>query len=154
MLMLALPPLMAQDAPQVVAPATGDGWIDKQLVDINRYADRHREAFIDELARYQGAPRTLVQDALDDDVAPGDAYYACALAQALGRPCRELLVAWRVDASDGWSGVARRLEPERADQARDRVKRGIVESYDRWARPLTLDASLRRALPDRNLPAR
>lgn len=148
------PEELAPDDADARAPATGDDWIDAQLADVNRYAERYRAAFVDELVRYQAAPRPLVEQALDADVAAGDAYYACALAQAFGRPCREVLDAWRANPGDGWDGVARKLEPDRAGAARDRVKRGIVDSYDRWARPLSLDASLRRALPDRQPPAR
>lgn len=156
LLSLALMPAVAQDSPDVRAPGTGDPWVDAQLADIDRYAARHRDAFIDELARYHAAPRAVVNEALDAGVSPGDAYYACALAQVLGRPCREVLDARYAapDVEEGWGGVAARLAPERAGDARERVKRGIVGSYDRWARPLTLDPALRRAFPDRNAPAR
>lgn len=155
-LSLTLMPAIAQDVAEARAPDTGDPWIDAQLADMDRYAARHRDAFVDELARYHAAPRAVVTEALDAGVSPGDAYYACALAQALGRPCREVLDARHAaaDVEDGWGGVAARLAPERAGDARERVKRGIVGSYDRWARPLTLDPALRRAFPDRNAPAR
>lgn len=161
-LLLGSAPAFAQDGAGAPARGTGDPWIDAQLADIDRYAARHRDAFVDELARYHAAPRTVVGEALEAGVAPGDAYYACALAQALGRPCREVLDVRRAyqaqDAAEGrdadWSGVATRLAPERANEARERVKRGIVGSYDRWARPIALDASLRRAFPDRNTPGR
>lgn len=147
-------PAVAQDADagEASSPGTGDAWIDAALLDIDAYARRHRDAYVDELARYQAAPRALIEEVLAGDVTPGDVYYGCALAQALGRPCREVLDTWRGDASEGWEGVARALAPEHAADARARVKRGIVRSYDRWARPITLDASLRRAFPDRRAP--
>jgi hypothetical protein len=153
----AAPPLaLAQEAggapadDGAPAPAdTGDAWIDARLADIDRYAARHPDAFVDELARYQGAPRALAEEALAAGTPAGHLYYACALAQALGRPCRQVLDAWRSEAATGWAVVAARLAPDANAAARERVKRGIVHSYDRWARPVALDAALRRALPDR-----
>jgi len=130
-------------------PRTGDGWVDARLPDIDRYAERHHEAFVDELVRYQAVPRAVAEEALQAGVPAGHLYYACAMAQALGRPCREVLSAWRGGgAGEGWADVARSLDPDRSDAARQRVKRGIVHSYARWARPLALDAALRRAFPD------
>ena len=70
-----------------VVPGTGDAVVDRLLVDINDYAARHREAFIDELVRYFDAPRPLVTDVLvERRWAAGDVYYACALARVAGRP--------------------------------------------------------------------
>lgn len=131
------------------ARATGDAWVDAALDDIDQYAARYPDAFADELVRYQGAPRALPDEALATGATPGDLYFACAMAQALGRPCRELLDARRQDASAGWADIARQVDARQARDALARVKRGIVASYDRWARPIELDASLRRALPKR-----
>lgn len=142
----------AQDAAQGETPrarATGDAWVDAALDDIDDYAARYPDAFADELVRYQGAPRALPDEALATGATPGDLYFACAMAQALGRPCRELLDARRGDASAGWAEIARQVDGKQARDALARVKRGIVASYDRWARPIELDASLRRALPKR-----
>ena len=131
------------------ARATGDVWVDAALDDIDDYAARHRDAFVDELVRYQASPRELAEEALTAGTSPGDLYFACAMAQALARPCREVLDARRGDAAAGWAGIARRVDAQQAGNALARVKRGIVASYDRWARPIKLDASLRRALPKR-----
>lgn len=131
------------------ARATGDAWVDAALDDIDDYAARHRDPFVDELVRYQASPRTLAEESLSADTTPGDLYFACAMAQALGRPCRELLDARRADASAGWADIARQADAKQAGTALARVKRGIVASYDRWGRPIELDASLRRALPKR-----
>jgi hypothetical protein len=126
------------------APRTGDAWVDATLADINAYATRYPDAFVDELARYQSAPRALVEETLSADATPGDVYFACAMAQALGRPCRELLQAWREDAGEGWGGVARRVDPTLAGPALQRVRRGLVDSYARWARPPVPETPSRR----------
>ncbi|WP_394003743.1 hypothetical protein ACF3M1_02820 [Luteimonas sp. WGS1318] len=136
--------------PEVWAPRSGDAWLDTWLTDLNLYAERYGDAFVDELVRYRGAPRALVEQLVADPAwEPADVYVACALAQALGRTCREVAAAWRRDPAGGWESVAENLDDERHREAMDRVKRGLVDSYDRWARPIRLDAALRRAFPDR-----
>ena len=64
---------------------TGDAWVDAQLQDINHYAERYPESFLDEVARYASVPR--------DDIAAlfsthgwqaGDIYFACFWAMAAG----------------------------------------------------------------------
>lgn len=157
-LLAIVAPAWAQDADDAPAPAatpavwtmaTGDAWLDTWLTDINTYAGRYRGAFIDELVRYQGAPRAFVTELLDAGGRPADVYLACATAQAIGRPCRDVVGEWRFDPAGGWAEVLARLEagPDTAPFAR--VRQGVVSSFDRWARPITLDAALRRASPDR-----
>ncbi len=148
----AEPPVEADDAaePATWPPRTGDAWTDTWLVDVERYAERHPAAFVDELVRYRGAPRALVEQLMADPAwRPADVYTACAVAQALGRTCREVALAWQRDPAGGWGEVVERLDAERHRAAMARLKQGLVESYDRWARPIRLDAALRRALPDR-----
>lgn len=123
------------------APRTGDAWLDAALADINAYAARYTDAFADELVRYQSAPRALVEEELAAGTKPGDLYFACAMAQALGRACRELVQAWREDGSGGWAGVAKRVDPAQATAALRQVRRGVAGSYLRWARPLPPDAA-------------
>jgi hypothetical protein len=41
--------------------------------------------------------------------APGDIYYACAIASALGRPCREIVDIYERDHGQGWGAIAQRL---------------------------------------------
>jgi hypothetical protein len=131
-------------------PRTGDDWVDERLTDINGYGYRYREAFIDEIVRYHGAPRGLVYElVVDRRWAPGDVYYACALARIVGRPCRYVVDEWNRDHGQGWGEVAKRLGIEPGSDEFHRLKRGFVPSYDRWNRPLELDAELRRAYPDR-----
>ncbi len=140
---------MAVDPPKGWEPRTGDAWVDRQMEDINHYAERYREAFVDELVRYQGAPRDLAQQTLARDWKPGDLYYACAMAQLIGQPCRNVVAEWDRDHEQGWLDVGKRLGIAPGSAQFGELKRGFVASYERWARPLTLDAELRKAFPDR-----
>ena len=131
-------------------PRSGDVWVDQRLGDINQYGTRYREPFIDEITRNYAAPRDLVSDLLiRQRWAPGDVYYACSIANRL-TPCRY---------------VVERMEPRsRARLGRDgatpghqallaavpSTEKGFVPTYDRWSRPIELDADLRRAFPDRH----
>ena len=117
-------------------PRTGDAWIDAQLADINAYGSRYRGAFVDELVRYRAAPRELVLELIDErSWAPGDVYYACALAQVLGRPCRALVDAWGQSHADGWAAVAGQAGIDSRPEAAARLKQAITGSYARWGRP-------------------
>src|SRR5690606_20329634 len=51
----------APEAAPAWAPRTGDAVVDARLADINAYAARYPEAFIDELERYFDAPRPLLE---------------------------------------------------------------------------------------------
>jgi len=144
----------AVDPPKGWEPRSGDAWVDRQLDDINRYGERYRDAFIDELVRYQGAPRELAQEMLAQrGWKPGDLYYACAMAQAIGQPCRNVIAEWTRDHDAGWAGVGKRLDIAPGSPPFRKLKRGFVDSYDHWGRPLVLDAELRRAFPDRGKAA-
>ncbi len=135
--------------PAVWSADTGDVWLDTWLADTNTYAARYRGAFVDELVRYQGAPRSFVVELLDAGARPADVYLACATAQALGRTCREIVGQWRLDPAGGWREVLAGLGADAGSEPLTRVRRGLVSSFDRWARPIRLDAALRRAFPDR-----
>ena len=131
-------------------PRTGDVWVDTQLADINRYGSRYRDPFIDEIVRYHGAPRDLVSDLLlRRHWAPGDVYFACALAQVVGRPCRVIADDWERDRGQGWGELAKRYGIKPGSPEFHRLKRGFVPSYDRWGRPIVLDDSLRPDFPGR-----
>ena len=39
---------------------TGDAWVDAQLQDINHYAERYPDSFLDEVARYAGVSRGYI----------------------------------------------------------------------------------------------
>jgi hypothetical protein len=131
-------------------PRSGDVWVDTQLADINRYGMAYRDPFIDEMVRYHGAPRDLVTDLLvNRRWAPGDVYYACTLAQVIGRPCRVVVDEWQRSHGQGWGVVAQRLGIKPGSAEFHRLKKGFVPTYDRWHRPIRLDADLERAYPGR-----
>ena len=139
--------LHAQDTAAADArQRTGNAWIDARLLDMDTYATRYRGAFVDEIVRYHEAPRALVEEALaEGSMGAGDVYFACSLAQAIGRPCRAVVDAWRVDHQDGWSGVMDRLGvASRAASPEQRIRDDITASYRRWARPIAVDAPSRK----------
>ncbi|MFC3551390.1 hypothetical protein ACFOLC_10250 [Lysobacter cavernae] len=131
-------------------PRSGDVWVDTWLSDVNRYGTRYREPFVDEMVRYYGAPRDLVSELLvRRHWAPGDVYYACAIAQILGRPCRYVVDEWDRNHGQGWGAVAKNLGIKPGSPEFHRLKRGFVPTYDRWARPITIDADLHNDFPNR-----
>lgn len=130
-------------------PRSGDVWVDTQLADMNRYGTQYRDPFIDEMVRYHGAPRDLVTDLLvNRRWAPGDVYYACTIAQVIGRPCRYVVDEWATNHAQGWGVVAKRLGIKPGSAEFHRLKKGFVPTYDRWGRPVVLDADLKRAYPN------
>jgi hypothetical protein len=130
-------------------PRTGDVWVDTQLADINRYGTTYREPFIDEMVRYHGAPRDYVTDLLvNQRWSAGDVYYACTIAQVIGRPCRYVAEQWQQNRGQGWGVVAQRLGIKPGSAEFHRLKKGFVPTYDRWSRPIVLDADLKRAYPN------
>lgn len=147
--------LAAQDSRIDWDPRSGDAWVDDQLADINRYGSRYREPFVDEMVRYYGAPRALVNELLvSRRWAPGDVYYACAIAQSLGRPCRYVADEWGRNHDKGWGAVATELGIKPGSAEFHRLKRGFVPTYDRWARPIRIDRDLRKDFPGRDTTGR
>ena len=119
------------------APGTGDPAMDARLADIAQYGDRYREAFVDELVRYHAGPRALAGALLEDERwSPGDLYYACVLAEVVGRPCRHVIDLWRERHAEGWEAIAARLGVAPGAPAFVRIGTGIEASYLRWGRPL------------------
>lgn len=144
----AAPVPEAADAAEAEPPSmTGDAWLDAQLADIDRYGRRYREAFIDELVRYREAPRSLVEALLEDGWEPGDVYFACSLARVTGRSCRFIANQRGHPAAGPWHPLATGLGAGPGTEGFARLKRGVVHSYQRWARPLELDAELAEAFP-------
>lgn len=144
------------DPPASLAPAqagasdwhaqTGDEWLDHWLGDVNGYAAHHRAAFIDEIVRYLGAPRPLLESVLEGEgMAPADLYYACAIAHVQARPCREVVDSFAQSQGAGWQAAATAMGVEPGGAAQSRIKLALLASYTHWARPIVLDASLRRA---------
>lgn len=143
----------AQDFAPGWNPRSGDAWVDAQLADINRYGLQYRDPFIDEMTRYYDAPRALVGDLLlRRHWAPGDIYFACALAQVAGRPCRDVVDAWERDHALGWGAIARHMGIAPGSAGFHRLKRAVVPSFDRWGRPIEIDASLAPDFPGRGDP--
>ena len=146
---LAAGTAQAQDFTFGWNPRSGDVWMDVWLGDMNRYGNRYRDPFVDELVRYHAAPRDLVVDLLARRWAPGDIYFACALAKLAGRPCRYVVELWERDHGQGWGAMAKRLGIKPGSAQFHQLKRGMVPSYDRWGRPIELDAQLQRDFPGR-----
>lgn len=151
----ALPAVAASDTQRPFAfdwnPRSGDAWVDQRLDDINRYGVRYRAPFIDEIVRYYDAPRALVSDLIvRQGWAPGDVYYACAVARIVASPCRAVAEAWSRDHEAGWREVAQTIGIAPGSDAFHRLKQGFVATYDRWARPIPLDAELQGDFPDRS----
>lgn len=131
-------------------PRSGDVWVDTYLGDVNRYGSRYRDPFVNEMVRYYGAPRDLVVDLLTTrNWAPGDVYYACAIAQILGRPCRYVADYWDQHHGKGWGVVAKELGIKPGSAEFHRLKKGFVPTYDRWGRPISLSEDLRADFPGR-----
>ncbi|PPU09746.1 hypothetical protein [Xanthomonas arboricola] len=136
-------------AAPVVTPGTGDAWVDQHLADMGSYAQRYPDSFIDEVARYTGTPRGYVQALLQvHGWHAGDIYFACFWAQTLQLSCRDTVRAYSRDHHDGWEGVITRLSVTPETVHLRALRHAIVASYDRWERPITLDALLRRQLGD------
>lgn len=131
-------------------PRSGDVWVDQRLNDVNQYGSRYREPFIDEMTRYYGAPRDLVSDLIiRQRWAPGDVYYACSIAQVIGRPCRYVADEWNRDHGQGWGVLAQRMGIKPGSAEFHRLKKGFVPTYDRWSRPIVLDRDLQGDFPNR-----
>lgn len=140
------------DAPKASGwnPRTGDATVDATLGDINQYAARYPDAFVDEIVRYHAAPRALV-DALmhNPQWIPGDIYFACALAQTAGQPCRAVVEQWQHDHGQGWDAIARSLGVQPGSAEFERLKQGFVSSYEHWGRPLSTAPAIRSDHTDR-----
>ena len=135
--------------------ATGDAWVDSQLHDINHYAERYPDSFLDEVARYAGVSRGYVAALMQTHGwQAGDIYFACFWARAIERSCRESVQAWsRAAPEEGepkrWKAVVAELPVKPTNLHWRALRHAIVASHDHWDRPVTLDATLQRQLGDR-----
>lgn len=133
---------------------TGDAWVDARLADIDSYAATYRDAFVDEMTRYHRAPRELVQELLArPGWTPGDVYYACSLAQQAGQPCRSVADLRAKDPPPAWDAVSGDIGVVPGSPGFHALKRDIVATYDRWARPIRVDAELAPDFPRRAVEA-
>jgi hypothetical protein len=154
---LTLPlPLLAQPAAAdvvaapVYAASTGDVWVDRQLADINRYADWYPDAFLDELFRYADVPQAYAAALLEQHGwLPGDLYFAVVWGKVSGIGYREVVRAWTEDHEGGWKSVVTRLPVEPQLLHWRALRHRLVASYDHWDRPIQLDMLLRQQLGDR-----
>ena len=134
--------------PVARATGTGEVWLDAYLADVNIYGRQYRAAFVDELVRYYAAPRAMAVQLLDGDGwRPGDLFLACAVAQRRGRPCR--YVVERFDAAQGWTPLLQAHDMAAGSPDLHRIKRDLVDTYRRWARPILLDVALQADFPER-----
>lgn len=156
--LMAVPGVHAQDPAPVqteavapaYAPGTGDAWVDRQLADINAYAARYPDAFVDELARYAGAhPRYVTALLQEHGWNAGDIYFACVWGQIAGGGCREWVRARTRLPQTGWKGVLESRQPAPDNLHWRALRHAIVASFDHWDRPITLDPLLKRQLGDR-----
>jgi hypothetical protein len=123
---------------------SGDAWIDARLADIGTYAATYHDAFVDEVVRYRRAPRELVEELLArPGWTPGDVYFACSLALQTGRPCRAVADLRQAGPSPDWASIARDLGVTPGSSGYVELRRGIVASYQHWARPVPADAEPR-----------
>ncbi|WMJ67612.1 hypothetical protein [Stenotrophomonas sp. 24(2023)] len=126
---------------------TGDAWLDAQLADINHYAERYPDAFLDEVARYSGVSRGYVAALLySHGWQAGDIYFACFWAKASGQSCRDSVRAFSQDPDGGWEAVVRRLPVKPQNLHLRAVRHAVVASFGHWDRPISLDATLKRQL--------
>ncbi len=126
---------------------TGDAWVDTWLSDINHYAERYPDSFLDEVSRYSGVDRGYAAALVNNHGwHAADVYFACFWAKAIKHSCRDTVRAFSANPEGGWEAVVERL-PVAPDNLHWRaVRHDIVASFRHWDRPITLDATLRRQL--------
>lgn len=130
-------PSFSQTAEPAYQPRTGDAWLDRQLADINDYAARYPQSFVDEMGRYYSVPRDYAEAMLQQPSwEAGDVLMACAVAQAVAQPCRAVVREWSSDHAEGWAGVAKRLQAKPGSRQYRELRKAIEATYSRWARPL------------------
>jgi hypothetical protein len=136
-------------APDRALPRSGDAWVDRTLADIDRFGARYPDAFVDELTRYHGAPRALVESLLSvRQLGPGDLYFACALAQVAGQPCRAVVERWQHDPGQGWGAVAQAFGIAPGSAQLERIKQALRASYARWGRPPVAEDAVGKTIND------
>jgi len=126
---------------------TGDAWVDTWLKDINHYAERYPDSFLDELSRYGNVPRGYAAALINTHGwHAADVYFACFWAKAIERDCRESARAFSADPDGGWEAAVQRLPVAPGNLHMRAVRHAMVASFQHWDRPITLDATLRRQL--------
>jgi hypothetical protein len=114
------------------SPRTGDAFIDARLGDVNVFGRGDTDGFIDEIVVSFGAPRYLVRELIEDRRwAPGDVYYACALAYQLKKPCGYVSDIYQKDHAQGWGVIAKRLGIKPGSPEFHTMKKNINGGYMR-----------------------
>lgn len=106
---LAPLPAHAQDVAIGWSARTGDVTVDARLGDINVWGRADRSGFVEDVVVSFGAPRGYVDDLYGRGWAPGDIWWACALAQQLRLACSEVVGRYERDPGRGWGAVAQAL---------------------------------------------
>jgi hypothetical protein len=113
-------------------PRTGDAWLDAQLGDINVYTRGNLDGFVDDVVVSFGSPRTVVREyVVERRWAPGDVYYACALAYQLNRPCIDTLRDYDQHRGEGWGVIAKRMGIKPGSPQFHALKGHVGKSHDR-----------------------
>ncbi len=114
-------------------PHTGDVWLDAQLGQVNGYGRDDGDYFIDDIVISFGAPRYLVRELYyDRHWAPGDIYYACAIAYQVRRPCTEVVHVYEKDRGQGWGVIAQRMGIKPGSAQFHALKGQVGKSNDKF----------------------
>lgn len=114
-------------------PHTGDMWLDAQLGQVNVYGRDDGDYFIDDIVISFGAPRYLVRELYyDRRWAPGDIYYACAIAYQVRRPCTEVVHVYEKDRGQGWGVIAQRMGIKPGSAQFHALKGQVGKSNDKF----------------------
>jgi len=137
------------DEPVIWQPNSGNTWVDQQLIDMNAYAQRYPDAFIDEIVRYGGGQREMAQALLHHGWVPGDIWFACFWAQVIELHCNELLQLRQSQRHAPWESILQQLAVKPENHHYRALRHALVASFDHWQRPITLDALLQQQLGNR-----
>jgi len=118
------------------AVATGQAWLDARLADINHYAERYPDSFLDELERYAGVRRAYAQALMDNQGwHAADVYFACFQAKVMNADCRTYVRAFANDPEGEWRSVLEHMEPAPDAAQRSALRSAVDASYQHWDRP-------------------
>ena len=95
-------------------------------------------------AAQQATPQPQTQARTTED----QATMACTIASVIGRPCRQVVDVYERDHGQGWGNIAKQMGIKPGSPEFHRLKNGFVPAYDRWGRPIVLDADLKKVYPN------
>jgi hypothetical protein len=120
---------------QVVSynPRTGDVSVDSELGYMNDYGRNNRDYFVNDVVNTYGAPRYQVNDLLTTRRwAPGDVYYASALAYQTRRPFGDVVKMYEQDRGQGWGVIAQRMGIKPGSAEFHALKGNVAKSNGRY----------------------